>query len=98
LQEGKDVVTLMYPNSASRISREMDSTDVSTKMFVRSVESDIYKGIVNIMDCTANFSREDYIMNFDYLHDIGTITDEQYAAIPEYEREMRKLNEELVPL
>ena len=76
----------MYPNSASKISRQMDSTDVSTKMFVRSVDSDdLYLGTINIMDCDANMSREDYIMNFDYLHEIGTISDEQYAAIKPFE-------------
>jgi len=77
LQEGKDVETLMYPNSASKITREMDSTDVSTKMFVRSVEAeDLYTGAINIMDSDANKSKEDYVMNFDYLHDIGTISNE----------------------
>jgi len=55
----------------------MDSTDISTKMFIRSVEtSDLYEGIISIMDCNANKTREDYLLNFDYLHDIGTISDE----------------------
>jgi len=55
----------------------MDSTDVSTKMFVRSVENgDVYSNLISIMECDANYTKEDYIMNFDYLHDIGTITDE----------------------
>ena len=99
LQEDQGVTTLMYPNSASKISREMDSTDISTKMFVRSVESDdLYLGTINMMDCDANYSKEDYILNFDYLHEIGTISNEQYKAIHDYEKAMRKLNEELVPL
>ena len=54
LQENRSTTTLMYPNSASRISREMDSTDVSTKMFVRNVEADdIYAGLISIMDCNS---------------------------------------------
>ena len=99
LQEGKDVTTLMYPNSASKVMREMDSADVSTKMFVRSVDADdLYTGQINIMNCTANKSREDYLLNFDYLHEIGTISEEQYKAINKFELAMQKLNKEIVPL
>lgn len=99
LQEGKDVTTLMYPNSVSKIQREMDSTDVSTKMFVRSVDADdLYYGYISIMDCDANKTREDYIMNFDYLHEIGTISDEQYNAINDFELTVRKANDIIVPL
>ena len=99
LQEDIDVQTLMYPNSASKISREMDSTDVSTKMFVRSVDNDeLYSGSINIMDCSANKSLEDYLLNFDYLHEIGTINDEQYKAIAQYEKDMRRLNKQITPL
>lgn len=99
LQENAGVTTLMYPNSASKISREMDSTDVSTKMFVRQVESaELYDGIISIMDCSANKMREDYILNFDYLHDIGTISDEQYAAVSEFELAIREINNKLIPL
>lgn len=99
LQEGKDVETLMYPNSASKISREMDSTDVSTKMFVRSVDNDaLYTGTVNIIDCKANKTREDYLLNFNYLYDIGTINKEQYEAISTFEINVRKLNDAITPL
>ena len=98
LQERQNVTTLMYPNSASKISREMDSTDVSTKMFVRNVEvDDLYEGVISIMDSKANKTREDYLLNFDYLHDIGTISDEQYAAISDFEVAVRKLNDQIVP-
>lgn len=99
LQEGKDVQTLMYPNSATKIMREMDSTDISTKMFVRSVDAeDLYLGEVNIMDCTANMSREDYLLNFDYLHDIGTISKEQYEEVSKFLKKMRTCNSKIVPL
>lgn len=99
LKERENVETLMYPNSASKITREMDSTDISTKMFVRSVDApDLYTGTINIMDSEANKTKEDYVMNFDYLHDIGTISEEQYNEIPEYEKTMRELNSRLEPL
>lgn len=99
LQEDKNVETLIYPNSASSISREMDSTDISTKMFVRSVDNDdLYTGQVNVMDCSANKSREDYLLNFDYLHEIGTISQEQYEEIEKYELKMQEYNKKITPL
>lgn len=99
LQEGKDVQTLLYPNSATKIMREMDSTDISTKMFVRSVDAeDLYLGEINMMDCSANRSKEDYLLNFDYLHEIGTISNEQYDAVTDFEKAMRKKNNQIIPL
>jgi hypothetical protein len=89
----------MYPNSANKISREMDSTDISTKMFVRSVDNaDLYTGAINIMDCSANKSKEDYVMNFDYLYDIGTISREQYKGVSAFEKDVRALNKKIVPI
>jgi len=41
---------------------------------------------------------EDYILNFDYLHEIGGITDEQYAAIEEYKVKIKRLNQEIAPV
>jgi len=37
--------------------------------------------------------KEDYLLNFDYLYNIGTISQEQYDGIKEFEVEIRKLNE-----
>jgi len=44
------------------------------------------------MNAPANASREDYILNFDYLIASGTITQEQYDAIKPYEIKMRQFN------
>jgi len=44
------------------------------------------------MDSDANKTKEDYILNFDYMHKIGGITDEQYAAVAEFEKEIRAIN------
>jgi len=55
----------------------MDSTDLATKMFVKAVEDDtIATGMLTIIDTEANNSGEDYLLNFEYLHEIGTISEE----------------------
>jgi len=50
------------------------------------------------MDSQANKTKEDYILNFDYLHKIKGITDEQYEAISTFERDVAKINNKLVPI
>ena len=88
-----------YPYSSTKITREDDSTDLVTKMYVTAVEdSSTESGLVTIMTSNANPTREDYVMNFDYLHDINTISDEQYAAIHDFEVAIRAKNDELQPL
>jgi len=63
-------------------------------MFVSGVDYD--SDTVTIMDVDANKTKEDYLLDFDYLHDIQAITDEQYEAIKEFEVEMHKLNNNLI--
>ena len=96
-KEGK--IDIIYPYSASKIEREIDSSDIVTKMFVTAIESDSSpSGLITIADVAANKSREDYILNFDYLYSIGTISQEQYDAITDYERSMYLINTELEPI
>jgi len=68
---------LTYPYDTSEVTREMDSSDLATKMFVKAVEDDtIATGMLTIIDTEANNSGEDYLLNFDYLYKIGTISEE----------------------
>lgn len=91
--EGDSFGELTYPNTAVDITREYDSTDLTTKMFVRpETDESIYTGQVSIIDSEANPTKEDYLLNFDYLHRIGTISDEQYKEIGKFERKMRLFN------
>jgi hypothetical protein len=93
IEEEKGHMDLTYPYHTSEITREMDSTELTTKLFVRPVDYDYSEtGQVTIMSVDANKSREDYILNFDYLHKFNIITDEQYEAIADYEKDMRFLN------
>ena len=50
------------------------------------------------MSSDANPTKEDYLMNFDYLHEIGTITDEQYNYITTYERNIAAINTSLAQI
>lgn len=96
-QDGPFDIT--YPYQTDKISRTMDGTDLCTKLYVTSVEdSTAPSGIISISTAAANKTKEDYILNFDYLHKIGTITEEQYAAVSEFEVEVRKINDQLDPL
>lgn len=95
-EEKEDALDFTYPYHTSEISREIDSADVITKMFVVPIEDDtLLNGQISIAEELANPSYEDYVMNFDYLYSIGTITKEQYDEIPVYEKEVRNLNLQL---
>jgi len=77
----------------------MDSADLATKMFVKAVEDDtIAAGALTVIDTEANNSGEDYLLNFEYLYKIGTISEEQYKEISIYEKDMKKLNLTIIPI
>lgn len=95
----REAISFIYPYSASKTERVIESSDITTKLYVLSADNDsILDGQSTIMDVPANRSQEDYILNFDYLKEIDAITKEQYNAIEVYEKEMRQLNKELSEL
>lgn len=99
LQDKDEKFDINYPYDASKIEREKDSVDVISKMYVVPVESDSStSGLITIADASPNKIKEDYILNFDYLYKIGTISQEQYDTIDDYERSMFNINTELEPL
>lgn len=92
-------VDLSYPYNTSHIEREMDGTDIITKMFVKNLSDNASdSGLATIMDTDANKSGENYLLNFDYMYSIGTISQEQYDAIPKFEKKVKEINNQLVPL
>ena len=96
IKEQEGSIDLTYPYQTTQITREMDSTDLITKMFVQDQSSD--NGILSIMNVEANRSREDYILNFDYLYKLGAITEEQYEEVEKFESKMFEINTELETL
>ena len=94
LQDMQGHIDLTYPYNSTAITRIVDNSNVTTKMFVTGVDYD--SDTVTIMDVDANRSKEDYLLNFDYLHQIQGITDEQYEEVEYYEAKMHELNEKLI--
>ena len=94
------ILQLQYPYTTTDVSRDIESTDIVTKMYIDTIYDDSARGAISIMNTEANKMQEDYLFNFDYLHedDVATITDDQYNAIGEYEVKIRALNEEIIPL
>lgn len=87
---------ITYQYNTSSIQRTMDSTDLKTKLYVNPIEdSNSLNGEINIAQVDANKTREDYIFNFDYLHEIGGITEDQYKEVPKYEQKLHLYNLEL---
>ena len=99
IEEGKGPIDITYKYHTSSISREMDCTDLVTKMYIKAIDDDLSEsGKITIMDVDANKSKEDYLLNFDYVHTIGAIDDEAYNYIEKYEKEIRELNNQIIPL
>lgn len=99
LQEDDELFTLSYPHSSNKISREMDATNLTTKLYVLDIDDDTsYTGYRSIMDSEANKMRENYVLNFDYMKAVGNITDEQEAAIKDFELKIKALNDKLIQL
>ena len=98
-EEEQGYLALTYPFTAASITREQDGKDITTKMFVKSVSDEqSISGVTTILDVEANRSKEDYVLDFNYLYSIGAITDEQYQDIDAYEALMHKYNNQLVEL
>lgn len=91
VREQEGYLDLTYPYTTSSVSREYDGNDVTTKMFVTTVQSES-GDTISIMDNEANKTLEDYLLNFDYLKQIGELTAEQITGIATYEKEMHQLN------
>lgn len=99
LQDGGEVLDFTYHYNTQSISREMDGADLVSKMYVKNlVDADSPTGEVNLYEASANKSLENYLLNFDYLYSIGTITEEQYNSIDDYEKKIRAINEEMMGL
>lgn len=93
MRENDGYLDITYPYNTSDIKREIDGADITTKMYVRPVDSDVSdSGVFSIIDAAPNKSKEDYILNFEYMYQIGAISAEQYAEIGAYELKMRRLN------
>ena len=55
-------------------------------------------GYVSIANSAANPTMDEFILNFDYLHDVGSISEYQYSQVEVYKANVRKINKELADL
>ena len=87
-----------YPYSTEQVRRITESQDLITKLYVKSVE-DTYSasGQVSILGSEANLSKEDYILNFDYLYDVGTLSTTQKKVVKRFETNVRNINMKIEP-
>ena len=99
IEEEHGIIDLTYPYTTNEVTREMDSTDIITKMYVQAVDDDTtVSGKIDILDVPANKMGEDYILNFDYMKTVDGITKEQEDEIAIYETTMHKLNNQIKSL
>ena len=97
IKDRDNTISFTYPYSSKSVSRTMDCTEIVTKMFVRPEEDDTtLEGLITIANSEANKTKEDYLLDFEYMYTIGAITKEQYDSIHTYEMDMRQLNEQLI--
>lgn len=99
IAETEGYLSLTYPYTTNNILREIDSTELVTKMYIKTVDnphSD--SGWSGIADSAANMMLEDYLFNFDYLKSIGGLTAEQEEGIKDFQERIRYYNLQLVPL
>lgn len=97
VKEAEKYIDLNYGYNVSKITREMDSTDLISKMYVSTLTgTGTLTNEVNLKDVDANLSLENYLFNFEYLYKIGTISQEQYEAVRELEVKLRGKNIEYV--
>jgi len=97
INEQDGIIDLNYGYDTTQITREMDSIDLVSKMFVQKLsDSGTFAGEINLSDSAANLALENYILNFDYLYKIGTIAEDQYQEIKNYQRDLYKINSEIL--
>lgn len=99
MKENEGYIDLTYPYETAAVTRVRDSKDLTTKMYVTQVEDqNSESGVLSIMDVPANRSREEYLLNFEYLYSIGGITAEQYQEIAVYETKLGELNKQIAAI
>lgn len=86
-----------YQKNLTSISRTSDSSEVYSKLYVTPIQSAATEtGYVSIADTPVNPLLDDFILNFDYLYNTGSISDYQRNFIKTYEVATYKINSELV--
>ena len=84
---------ITYGDNETGLSRTIDSTDMTTKMYVAAIESEYSdNGYISIADADNNITKDNFILNFDYYEQAGFLSNRQINGIAAYKRDIRKLN------
>ena len=96
LDEFNKDIDLTYGYGVKNIKRTLDSNDIFTKMIVNSVDDENSPtGILSILNTPANAIGENYILNFDYLYETGSIAEDQYLAVEDFKQTISFLNQKI---
>lgn len=88
-----------YQNNLGSISRVSDSSEIYSKLYITPIQSKTTEtGYVSIADTSINPILDDFILNFDYLYNTGSISDYQRNFIKTYEVALYKINSQLINL
>lgn len=90
-------IIINYQHNLQYIKRKTETSELYTKLYIEPVASETSDtGYITIADTTLNPLLDDFILNFDYLHSIGSVTDRQMEYIKQYEVDLHQLNSELL--
>lgn len=88
--------SITYANNETGLSRTSTSVDVTTKMFVDSIENETSDdGFVSIANARNNKTLDDFILNFDYFIQSGALTSSHVERIAKFEKDIRGFNQQL---
>lgn len=97
--KGENPLIIDYEKNLQTITRTSDSSEIYTKLYVTPLQSEIMEGgYVTIANTPVNPLLDEFILNFDYLYNIGAINDYQKNFIQEYETALHNLNTALIEL
>lgn len=84
---------ITYGDNETGLSRTIDSTDMTTKLYVSAIESEYSdNGYITIADADNNITKDNFILNFDYYEQAGFLSNRQINGIATYKKEIRKIN------
>lgn len=92
-------LVINYQHNLQSISRVADSSQVYTKMYVNPIQSEVLdNGYVSIADTSLNPLLDEFILNFDYLYQVGSITDLQKKEVDIYSVQTHQINSSLIAI
>lgn len=94
-----DPFIIEYQKNLNSISRVCETDEIYTKLYVNQIPSEtMTDGYITIANTEANPLRDDFILNFDYLYEKGSITEYQKEFIEQYKVSVAEYNKKLITI